>query len=139
MTVDKRTADMDAHHYWRQFPIRVYWDTPKEIVGTVLHLGEQRAKDGYLSVLTLQLEDGTRVEMLVTQTRLLAELVDKKPAVGDKVKITYTGEAAKAAPGMNPSKEFTVVVKRASPLPGARTETARGSADSENGPRAGSS
>lgn len=138
MTVDPHAAAMDAYHYWRQFRIRVYWDTPKEIVGTVVHLGEQKAKDGYIPVVKLQLEDGTRAEILITQTRLLAELADKKPGVGDKIKITYIGEAAKAAPGMNPTKEFTVVVKRQGSRPEARTDQATsGSAPSENEPRAG--
>lgn len=135
--MDARTAAMDAHNYWRQFPVRVYWDVPKEIVGVVVRLVEQKAKDGILPVLVLQLDDGTIAEILVSQTRLTAELVDKKPAVGDKVKITYNGEATRAAPGMSPSKEFTVAVKRPVSQPEARPESVRGSAGSENEPPAG--
>lgn len=138
VTVDRHAATMDAHHYWRQFPVRVYWDTPKEIVGTVKTLGEQKTKDGYLPVVALVLDDGTVAELLVSQTRLIAELVDKAPAVGDRLKITYTGEAGRAAPGMNPTKEFAVAVKRqgSGPRPGAEKDLGEVPA-SENGPRAG--
>lgn len=140
-----RHADlMDAHAYWRQFPVRIYWDTPKTVVGTVVRLDEQRAKDGALPVVVLQLDDGTVAEILVTQARLTAELVAKEPAVGDRVKIDYTGEAARAAPGMSPTKEFTVVVRRKGSQSGAGagpSSSVRGSAAAEgsvNEPRTGS-
>lgn len=136
-TGQEHARSMDAYHYWRQFPVRIYWDSPKTIIGTVIDLAEQRAKDGILPLLILQLEDGTRAEILVTQTRLTAELVDKAPAKGDRVKIVYSGEAKRALAGMNPAKEFTVEVRRPGPRPEVRPDGTSGETPSENGPRAG--
>lgn len=137
--MDARTAQMDAHHYWRQFPVRIYWDTPKRIEGTVTRLGEEKTRDGLLPLLVVQLADGTVAEILVSQARLTAELVTQRPAVGDRIRITYTGEAAKAAPGMNPAKEFTVEVRRPGTQTPDRTDSVRGSAASENDPGSGES
>lgn len=131
---------MDAYQYWRQFPVRVYWDTPKQVEGTVVRLGEEKTRDGILPLLVVRLADGTVAEILVSQARLTAELVAQKPAVGDRIRITYTGEASKAAPGMNPTKEFAVAVRRhgtpSQDRPAAKTPAASAPA-AENGPGTG--
>lgn len=136
MTVTAATRDdLDAAHYWRQFPITVRFEKPdQEVVGRIVELTEIKVRDEYLPRIRLQQKDGTILIVVVGQTRLLAELADKRPAKGDWLKITYHGEAKRAAPGMNPTKEFTVEVKRpGTPDPGPG-KTPTGSASRENPP-----
>ena len=129
---------MEAKNYWRQFPVTAHFLEPMEIVGTIIDLGEHRTRDEIIPKLRIQTADGTVVIVIAGQTRLQAELVKHAPAKGDRIKITYTGEATRAAPGMNPTKEFIVAVRRKGSQPEAGTETgARGSEGSENEPRAG--
>lgn len=111
-----RHADaMDAAAYWAQYEVKIAWDSPKEIVGTVEALRETRAKasDPWTPRLAVRQDDGVLVIVDAYQQRLLAELVLAKPVVGDRIKIRYLGEDAKSAPGMNPVKRFNVRVQRA--------------------------
>lgn len=129
-----------ADGFWRQFPITVHFQEPCEIVGQLSSLDEVKSQEEYLPKLRLQQKDGTILIIIVGQTRLLAELARLKPAVGDYLKITYHGEAKRAAPGMNPTKEFTVEVKRAGQQksqPQAGPGSAGGSAAPENAPGVG--
>ena len=124
---------MDGYSYWRQFPVRIYWDAPKQVEGTITRLAEEKTRDGLLPLVALQLSDGTIAEILVSQARLTAAFVEQRPAVGDKVRITYSGEASKAAPGMNPTKEFTLQVRRqGSQSPGRTAETSGKKDSTEN-------
>ena len=135
MTVTASRDDLDAFHYWRQFPITVRFDKEEQtVVGRLTDLQEVRVREEYLPKLKLVQKDGTVLIIVVGQTRLLAELAEKRPAKGDWIKITYHGEAKRAAPGMNPTKEFTVEVKRpGTPDPGPQ-QTPNGSAPRENPP-----
>lgn len=135
-----RHADvMDAVAYWRQFVVAFYFDTAgDELVGTVRRLLEERTRDEYVPKIEVLTKDGRVYTVTAHQARLRAELVREAPAVGDAIKITYDGEADRAAPGMNKAKEFTVAVKRQGSQPGAGPEAVRGSAGSDNAPRAGS-
>lgn len=130
-------AAQDAAAYWRQFPVTAHFLEPTEIVGTLIELGEHRTRDEVIPKLRIQARDGTIIIVIAGQTRLQAELVKHAPAIGDRIKITYTGEATRAAPGMNPTKEFTVEVRRAGSQQD-RTESTTGSA-TENGPAGKSS
>lgn len=110
-----RHADlMDAHGFWRQFVVAYYFDTPgDQVVGTVIKFwSEGRPTEDAAPCLRLQTKDGRRFDITAHQERLKAELVKAAPAKGDQVRITYTGEAEKAAPGFNKAKLFTVEVKR---------------------------
>lgn len=134
----RHAAQMDAAAYWRQFPITVKFVEPYEYVGKLIELGEVRQRDEILPKLRLQQKDGTILVIIVGQVLLLAELARTQPAVGDMVKITYHGEAKRAAPGMNPTKEFTVDVRRAGTQPPGRPSgEALGEVAGENGPEAG--
>lgn len=116
--------DLDAFHYWRQFPVTVRFDQPDtEVIGRIIDLTEVKVREEYLPKLRLQQKDGTILVIIVGQTRLLAELAEKRPAKGDLLKIRYHGEGKRAAPGMNPTKEFTVEVRRpgATDKPAAQT------------------
>jgi len=103
-------AAMDAYHYWRQFEVVATWDKPKELVGEVLDLGQQKVDGEFAPRLRIRDERGVIVRVVVTQERLLAALVDACPKKGDRIKIRYTGDAKRAAPAMTPAKQFTVEV-----------------------------
>lgn len=132
-------APVDAFAYWNQFRTAFYFDKPgDELVGTLIeHEVEGPLKDP-IPRLALQTKEGKVRVVLVTQERLKAALQEACPARGDLLRILYTGDAPKAAPGMTPSKMFTVAVRRPGSQPGAGPEAVRGSATSENAPRAGS-
>lgn len=134
--MDRRTAEADAKGYWRQFRTAHYFDKPgDQITGTIIALEEEGPAKDPLPRIILQTEAGHLRVVIASQERLKAGLAEACPAVGDQVRLTYTGDAPRAAPGMTPSKLFTVEVKRPS-SPGAGTESTRGSA-TDNGPRAG--
>lgn len=137
MTVDRRTREMDAKGYWRQFRTAFYFDRPgDQIAGVVLALEEEGPAKDPIPRLVLQADGKIRV-VLASQERLKVALQDAEPVVGDQLTIVYTGDADKAAQGMTRAKLFTVEVRRPGSQPGTGTESTRGSA-SENGPRAGS-
>lgn len=118
----------NAVEYWRQFPVTAHFLDPMDIEGTIIELAQHKARDEYIPKLRIQQDDGTVVIVIAGQTRLQAELVKHAPAVGDRITISYTGEASRAAPGMNPTKEFTVTVrgpkKAAAPVTSAPVEAA---------------
>lgn len=107
---------MDAAGYWKQVRTPFYFQNPNDTVkGTILELLPMPRKDdppGFW----LQTDEGDVYLVTARQARLKFELKKLAPAVGDRIKVTYHGEAKKAAPGMNPTKEFTVEVRR----PGAK-------------------
>ena len=60
------------------------------------------------------------------------------PVKGDALRITYTGEAERAAPGMSKAKLFTVEVRRpGSQSPGGTGSEASGDVEPENTPGTG--
>lgn len=128
---------MDAAGYWRDVRTSFYFDKEEvTIAGTVLELLPRPKKDdppGFW----LQTAKGHVFQIVARQARLKFELKKAAPAPGDHVSITYNGEADKSAPGMNPAKEFTVVVTRQGSRSPAGTETVRGSAASDNGSETG--
>ncbi len=140
MTGSRHAALMDADGFWRQFVVPFYFETPgDEIVGVVVHKWSEGRGDDAIPAVRLQTRDGRRFDVTAYQERLKALLVKAAPADGDWVKIVYTGEADRAAPGMSKAKLFTVEVKRPDSPPRGRTEGqgTSGGAPSENGPGAG--
>lgn len=114
---------MDAAGFWKQFPVTVAWDEPKEIVGTVLELLNHKDPAGiYHPKLRIQLDDGSTVIVIASQARLLAALVEASPAKNDRIRIRYKGEGERAAFGLNKTKEFTVEVRRAGSPPPAENQ-----------------
>lgn len=113
---------MDAAGFWKQFPVHVSWDEPKEIVGTVLELLNHKDPAGaYHPKLRIHLGDGSVAIVIASQARLLAALVEASPAKGDRIRIRYKGEGERAAFGLNKTKEFTVEVRRKGSPPPAET------------------
>ena len=107
----------DAAAYWRSFNVTVHFTEPITLVGTLESLAEHhdRNRDGTSTrhpKLTIRDDDGQAYTIVARQARLVAELVRVKAVVGDRVRIVYTGEAEKKAPGMTPTKEFCVDVRR---------------------------
>lgn len=105
---------MEAAGYWRAHEIKIAWEKPIQVVGTVEALRETRVKptDPWTPRLAIRQNDGVLVIVDAYQQRLLAELVLAKPAVGDRIRIRYLGEDERSAPGMSPVKRFTVEVRR---------------------------
>lgn len=128
---DPGRAALNAHQYWLQFPVTVYFDTPVTVTGTLMDHLVVKTADGPMPRLVLQTDKGRRVIVNVSQERLRAELVRLEPAVMDRLSITYHGESDKAARGMSPAKQFTVEVTRPRP---AQERTAPKEAGAENAP-----
>jgi hypothetical protein len=101
-----------ADPYWSQFAHVVQWDRTPKIVGKLEGRRSEGPKDNPYPVLMLRTDNGYALQINVTQVRLLSELVRLRPDIGDRIEITYDGEAPKAPPGMSPAKEFTVHVER---------------------------
>lgn len=134
--IDPARAAQEAKGYWRQFRTGFYFDSPGDIVvGQVVALEEEGPAKDPLPRLIIQTDDGYLRVVIASQERLKAGLVEACPAVGDQIRLAYTGDAPKAAPGMTPSKLFTVEVRRRGSQPPGGTGH-RGSA-SENDPGAG--
>lgn len=107
---------MDAKGYWRQFVAGYYFDSPGDsIAGTLIEYGEDGPRNDPVPRLIIQTKEGDRFRVIVTQERLLSALKAACPAKGDSLRITYTGEADKAAPGMSKAKLFEVEVRRPQP------------------------
>jgi len=129
---------MEADGYWREVVTTFYFsDETPAVGGAILELIPMRRGDP--PGLRIQTKDGDVYIVPAYQARLQFLLKQIKPAVGDRVLITYIGEAAKAAPGMNKAKEFTVDIRRqGSPPPGRPDAGETGErAASENGLGAG--
>lgn len=94
--------------YWNGFIATLSFMEPTTVEGVVEWLDRQKTNSGEAPLFLLRLDSGQGLKVLATQARLLEELTRKRPRVGDRIKLVYHGEAKKAAPGMNPTKEFTV-------------------------------
>lgn len=114
-----------------------YFENPKdEVAGALIWYGPPSPRPDDAPQLRIQTKDGRVREVTAHQERLKAELCRLEPAIGDRIRIVYDGEAEKAAPGMNKAKLFTVEVRRPNPQTPGRSEPTRGSA-TENGPGSG--
>lgn len=132
---------MAADGFWRQFVVAFYFDQPGDVlVGTLVKHWADGPRDDLVPHIQVQTQEGRRFEVTVSQERLKAELVKAAPAVGDRLRITYTGEAEKAAPGMNKAKLFTVEVRRpgeGSQSPARSGPDTSGEVDPDNGSETG--
>jgi hypothetical protein len=137
---DRHAAEGDAAAYWRGFTVLVHFAEPTTIVGTVEALAEHndRRPDGTFvrhPRVRIRDDDGQEYVIVVRQARLLAELINKAPVVGDRIRIIYRGPAERSAPGMSPTKEFRVDVQRAPAE--VRTVPEVGTSGPENVPQPG--
>lgn len=129
---------MSPDPYWSQFRTVVQWDRMPKIEGTLEGRKQDGPRDDPHPVLLIRTDSGYALQINVTQTRLLAELVRKRPQIGDRLEITYDGEAPKSPPGLNPAKEFTVtVVRKGSRTPGADPGEASGEVAGKTSPESG--
>lgn len=126
---------MRARDYNAQFEIVAFWDRPgKEYAGEFLdYLPPDKGDGGGAPIWKIRRTTGELVRIVGHQERLKALMVEARPVAGDKVRVTYLGEASKAAPGFSPTKEFTVEVwpKKGSQSQ-ARPEAELGEVVSEN-------
>ena len=82
-----------------------------QVVGVIKEVREGKDFNGSpCPELVLEVEDGEEKTVTAGQVRLKAELAEKRPQVGDKIRITYSG-VGDAKPGKAPAKLFTVDVK----------------------------
>jgi hypothetical protein len=120
--------------YWKKWPVPLtFTEAGDEATGEIIALGDLREKWPELHI---RQADGIVRIVRVTQARLHELLGEAVPCAGDRIRIRYTGDAQKAAPGMSPAKEFTVELRRAGSQPPAGTDGS-GTASSENAPGAG--
>jgi hypothetical protein len=113
---------MDAAGFWRQFVTAFYFDAPGDsIAGTLIEYDADGPPKDPTPRLTIQTREGDRYTVTATQERLKAALKAHCPAIGDAVRITYTGEADRAMPGMSKAKLFAVEVRRQGTQPKAET------------------
>lgn len=128
-------ASQDAVAYWRQFRTVYNFDKPGDaIAGVLVEHGVDGPPKDPIPKLLIQTKDGYLRTVLATQERLKTALQDACPAIGDGLRITYLGEADKAAPGMSKAKLFNVEIRRAGSQPAVGTDNVH---TSENGPQAG--
>jgi hypothetical protein len=82
------------------------------VVGTIKEIREGRDYNGNpCPELVLEVsEDGDEKTVTAGQALLKAALAEAAPQVGNKIRITYTGNS-QGKPGRNPAKEFKVEVK----------------------------
>lgn len=126
---------MDAVGYWREVVTTFYFDKPgDQIAGTILELVSTRGKPDPPTI-KIQTKDGDVWIIPAHQARLRYELKRARPAVGDRIRITYNGEATKAPAGLSPTKDFAVEVRRPASQPPAGTE--KPGEASENGSEVG--
>jgi hypothetical protein len=99
--------------YWSQFIATASFLEPCEITGILEGLETFKSSDGPAPQLLIRTPIGGLVKVNVVQEQLLYKLQLEAPEVGDRIRIRYLGEAEKAAPGMSPTKRFSVEVRRA--------------------------
>lgn len=82
------------------------------VIGTVKEVREGRDYNGNpCPELVLEVsDDGDEKTVTAGQALLKAALAESAPAVGDRIRITYSGNS-QGKPGRNPAKQFTVDVK----------------------------
>lgn len=109
------TRDNDGPGYWRQFEVVATFDTAGDTVeGVIIEMGLHKFPNEPVPVpkLKIQTDDGRVIRVVVTNERLLSALSEALPVRGDRIRIRYTGDAARAARGMSPAKLFAVAVQR---------------------------
>lgn len=83
-------------------------------IGEVLHIGKKQWDDGSVApTLLLRCDDGEERTVTAGQVQLKAQLAEKRPQVGDRVRIEFT-EVEKRAGGKT-LKHFKVDVKKVEP------------------------
>lgn len=128
---------MDAAGYWREARAVFYFESEGDVIaGAILELVPM-ARKGDPPGLVIQTREGDVWIVPARQARLVFELKKAQPAVGDRIRITYTGLASNAAPGVHKAKEFTVEVIRKGSQPQPPTDEASGDGSSENAAEAG--
>jgi hypothetical protein len=130
----RQRAEIDAVEFWRQFVTAFYFENADDtLAGTLIaYRSEGRGQDA-VPCIKVQTREGRVYEVTAYQERLKKLLVEQAPVIGDRIKITYTGEADRAPPGMNRAKLFTVEVRRPGSQQG-RPENTPGKGVTENDP-----
>lgn len=106
---------------WTMVRATASWLEPCEVVGQVVEIDPLTVTDGETRTLVVRLDNGALITVNAVQEQLRFKLALANPEPGDRIRIRYLGEAAKAMPGMSPTKRFDVKVRRAEPGPGDGT------------------
>jgi hypothetical protein len=107
--------DWDAYRS-ADFPQRVKFEQPGTSVSGVVVAVVSTDFGGItepMPELHIERDDGRVVSVVATQARLITQLAEKRPEVGDSITITFTRLGTPKRPGFNPPKFFTVEVARA--------------------------
>lgn len=97
-------------HYLARWPTPITFEKPNDQIRGELIAWDAMAEK--YPVMHLRTPDGFIRIVRLTQTKLLERVVDANPQLGDHLFIRYDGEAKRAAPGLNRTKEFTVEIER---------------------------
>lgn len=105
------------NNYLSRWPAPITFEKPGDQVKGELIAWDAMAEK--YPVMHLRTDDGMIRIVRLTQVRLLERVVDLNPDIGDRLFIRYDGEANRAAPGLNKTKEFTVEIRRKGSQPPA--------------------
>lgn len=88
------------------------WENPgDELVGDVVGKGLGDDLNGHsVPQIVVATDDGSEITVTASQAQLKAKLMEARPAVGDRVKITYTRNEKRD--GGKTLKHFEVVLKK---------------------------
>lgn len=87
------------------------WENPGEVLtgDVIAKIIDKDFNQNPCPGLTIRTDDGEEVRLTAGQAQLKAKLLEAKPAVGDRIKITFTGIEKRS--GGKTLKNFEVVVK----------------------------
>lgn len=81
------------------------------VTGDVIGVGKHTFPDGKVCAkLTIRTDEGEDKTLTAGQVRLVAELREKRPTIGDRIRVVFT--EVEKRPGGKTMKHFTVDVKR---------------------------
>ena len=106
-----------VNNYLSRWPVPITFEKPGDQIKGELIAWDSMAEK--YPVMHLRTADGFIRVVRLTQTRLLERMVDANPDIGDHLLIRYDGEAERAMPGLNKTKEFTVQIRRKDSQPPA--------------------
>jgi hypothetical protein len=117
--------------YWKNWPVPLTFTEPNdEATGEIIALGDLKEKWPELHI---RQADGIVRTVRITHARLHELLGEQKPCAGDRIRIRYTGDAPKTAPGMSPTKQFTVEIRRPDSRPPGGTEKPDRASENDRG------
>lgn len=122
---------------WDSLPAGEFWtweEAGQTLVGDVIAKNiDKDFNDNPCPGLTIRQDDGNEVRLTAGQAQLKAKLLEAKPQIGDRVKITFTATEKRA--GGKTLKQFDVSVKSGgakSPVEQPQQQTTAAASDDED-------